>query len=240
MTETWKPIPEYEGYEASDLGRIRSYWGRMKGRGNGRGWFLADSPQRILSPSRTAKHYLGVNLQKNGEAHYRRVADLVLLAFIGPRPSGLQVCHGDNNPINNCLSNLRYDTAEANMRESRWAQLTAEQVRAVRQAAVDCANNGHLSKELAVKYCASMAVINNVINWKTAHECGGASLGEIRAAQKASRDAMVAEMTAGEPYAQLCQKYNRARSSILKAYLTYTGLKRLGVPKRMYLQAAPR
>lgn len=42
---------------------------------------------------------------------------LVMEAFVGPRPPGLQVCHGDGNGSNNVLSNLRYDTAKANIHD---------------------------------------------------------------------------------------------------------------------------
>ena len=50
--EIWKPIPGYEGYEASTLGRIRSLkYGKI----------------RILKPFKTKKGYLRVNLWKDGK-----------------------------------------------------------------------------------------------------------------------------------------------------------------------------
>lgn len=39
---------------------------------------------------------------------------LVLEAFIGPCPPGMEACHNDGNPRNNALSNLRWDTSENN------------------------------------------------------------------------------------------------------------------------------
>lgn len=39
---------------------------------------------------------------------------LVLEAFVGPCPEGMQACHNDGNPSNNCLHNLRWDTAKSN------------------------------------------------------------------------------------------------------------------------------
>lgn len=43
-----------------------------------------------------------------------RVHSAVMLAFVGPRPAGLEVRHLDGNPKNNVLSNLAYGTAGQN------------------------------------------------------------------------------------------------------------------------------
>ena len=39
---------------------------------------------------------------------------LVALAWIGPQPEGMEVCHDDGDPTNNHVSNLRWDTHQAN------------------------------------------------------------------------------------------------------------------------------
>lgn len=44
----------------------------------------------------------------------RGVHRLVLLAFIGPCPKGMECCHNDGNPANNKATNLRWDTKKAN------------------------------------------------------------------------------------------------------------------------------
>lgn len=49
----------------------------------------------------------------------RYVHDLVAEAFLGPKPQGLEVCHGDNNTRNNAASNLRYATRSENHRDKR-------------------------------------------------------------------------------------------------------------------------
>lgn len=38
-----------------------------------------------------------------------------MLAFVGAEPDGMEVCHNDGDPMNNVLSNLRYDTHSSNM-----------------------------------------------------------------------------------------------------------------------------
>lgn len=44
---------------------------------------------------------------------------LVLEAFVGPAPSGMECLHGDGNPQNNRLENLRWGTRKENVADSR-------------------------------------------------------------------------------------------------------------------------
>jgi hypothetical protein len=56
-----------------------------------------------------------VNLYRPG--HSKRttpIASLVGLAFIGPKPTGLQINHKDGNKTNNRSDNLEYCTAQEN------------------------------------------------------------------------------------------------------------------------------
>lgn len=92
--ERWEPIPGSPGYEAST-------WGRIKG------------PRGLLRDFRLGKSYRGVGIPGRPQKH-SYVHLLVCEAHIGPRPPGLEVCHYDNNPSNNRLSNLRYDTPVGN------------------------------------------------------------------------------------------------------------------------------
>ena len=48
-----------------------------------------------------------------------KVANLIALAFIGPRPADLQVCHNDGDKANSRPGNLRYDTQSANQLDRR-------------------------------------------------------------------------------------------------------------------------
>ncbi|MDP7729539.1 HNH endonuclease [Mycobacterium sp. TY813] len=43
---------------------------------------------------------------------------LVLEAFVGPRPPGLEGCHGNGDPADNSVANLRWDTRSANVFDS--------------------------------------------------------------------------------------------------------------------------
>jgi hypothetical protein len=50
---------------------------------------------------------------------FRKVHQLLAEAFLGPRPEGMEVCHGDGNLMNCTLENLRYDTRGGNERDKR-------------------------------------------------------------------------------------------------------------------------
>lgn len=107
----WKPIPGYEGsYEVSDTGLVRSLDRTVKGPGG----FPKRIKGTVLSPSTGRYGYQRVNLHKDGNVVTRQVQQLVMLAFVGPRPLGYDTCHCDGDPRNNDLSNLRYDTKRAN------------------------------------------------------------------------------------------------------------------------------
>lgn len=102
--ERWLPVRGYEGvYEVSDLGRVRSvnrvdtYGRRRRG--------------KVLKP---AGQYPMVVLSCGGETTTRTVHSMVLEAFVGPCPAGMEGCHEDGDPWNCVLSNLRWDTRKAN------------------------------------------------------------------------------------------------------------------------------
>ena len=117
--EVFKPIPNFPGYEVSDHGRVRSYWKKfvtrsMDGRIIRTEAILADSPQRILRPS-TTRDRLSVTLVKQGKRFCRLVYRLVLEAFVGPCPPGMECRHFDGIPTNCFLENLSWDTHSENM-----------------------------------------------------------------------------------------------------------------------------
>ena len=117
--ETWKPIPDFPGYEVSDHGRVRSYHRRTPGCYSGSVWEIANTPRRILKGAYKAKGYQFVSLRRDGNCYTRMVHRLVLEVFVGPCPEGQETCHNDGHPRNNHLSNLRYDTHWANQQDAK-------------------------------------------------------------------------------------------------------------------------
>ena len=157
MTDTkeiWKPIPNYPGYEVSNTGKVRSYRKREKGRG----WFIADEPQRILSPHK-CNGYPFVMLAKNDP---QRIHRLVMLAFVGPCPDGMEVCHNDGDPRNNNLDNLRYDTRKENSRDIYFHgkyKLTPNDVALIRKTVNGASNRMDVVRDLAKKLGVSVSTV---------------------------------------------------------------------------------
>ena len=110
--ENWKEIAGTDGwYEVSDLGRVRSWY--KPGRATGR-----RSEPRILRPTPNGNGYPMVWLCVEKERIPTLMHTLVLEAFVGPRPAGMECCHADGDPANNMLTNLRWDTHSANLRDA--------------------------------------------------------------------------------------------------------------------------
>ena len=108
--EEWRAIPGWEGlYEASDKGRVRSL-DRIDNQGH-------HLKGRILKQTPNKRGYPCVNLRDNGRRRMAPVHQVVVEAFIGPRPDGAEVCHWNDVKTDNRLENLRYDTSSANKRD---------------------------------------------------------------------------------------------------------------------------
>lgn len=113
--EQWRAIPDYEGrYDVSDQGRIRSLVGpgRMG---------LRKTPKLLqIIPARSRANQVRCVVSLNNSSGRRKryyVGRLVLLAFCGPCPEGMECCHWDDDQFNNTLSNLRWDTKLGNARD---------------------------------------------------------------------------------------------------------------------------
>ena len=115
--ERWLPIPGYSGYySVSDLGRMRSE-PRVIQRRDGTNCSVRE---RIMK-THTSRHGYPMCTLRTPQMEYRHhsVHRLVALAFLGPCPEGMEVCHQDGNRANPRLDNLRYDTHVNNMSDKK-------------------------------------------------------------------------------------------------------------------------
>lgn len=114
-SEEWRSIPSYEGYyEASSLGRIRSLDRAVPAK-DGR---TINFRGQIINPHADKTGRRRVVLSQPGRnPRSATVHRLVLEAFVGPCPDGMECCHYDDDPSNNRIENLRWDTHSANQRD---------------------------------------------------------------------------------------------------------------------------
>lgn len=147
MTERWRAVPGFPGYEVSDRGRVRSW--RCRGHANHR----AKKP-KLRVPS-IADGYPTVDLWINGRRFGRRVHGLVALAFLGP-PKGRQVDRIDEVRTNNHLSNLRYLSHVENTRRS--AKLNRRKVTAIQKRL----RAGETQKAIAKRYGVDPSLISRI------------------------------------------------------------------------------
>lgn len=106
-TETWKPIPGYEKlYEASDLGNIRTLGRTVQ---TSAGWTRTQRPRKLQGWAHDFG-YTRFALTRDGQTTHHYGHALVLAAFVGPRPDGLNGLHRNGNPADNRLDNLYYGT----------------------------------------------------------------------------------------------------------------------------------
>ncbi len=116
-TVTYRDIPGFPGYRVGDDGSVWSCW-RQIGRIGGGTRAVLGTEWKPLKPSKGSGGYFVVNLCRDGKQRVHRIHRLVALAFLGECPDGLEVCHGDGVPTNNCLTNLRYGTHKENAADS--------------------------------------------------------------------------------------------------------------------------
>ena len=91
MKEIWKNIMGFNGYQVSNFGRVRSF-----------------KTYKILKQATNNKGYKSLGLCKKGKMSTFLVHRLVAEAFI-PNPDKLPcINHKDENPSNNCVSNLEW------------------------------------------------------------------------------------------------------------------------------------
>lgn len=118
MEEIWKDIEDYEGYQVSNFGRVRSL-----DRYNSRGYWIKGC---ILKPIMDKKGYLNVGLSKNNQRKTFKVHRLVALHFIPnienkPEIDHINtiktdntVCLNEDGSVNYEKTNLRWVTPKEN------------------------------------------------------------------------------------------------------------------------------
>ena len=176
--EIWKPVVGWEwGYEVSSWGRVRSVDRVIKQKCRWGGHQYRNIKGKILSQhsSNQPESYgrmsvgLGSGTNWQSDRKTRLVHQLVMEAFVGPRPHGMECRHLDGNPKNNRLENLCYGTPKQNSgdkylhgtvingEKSKSSKLTEEQVREIKSLI------GHETYDrISEKFGVSIAQISRI------------------------------------------------------------------------------
>lgn len=165
--EEWRVIPEHPGYRVSNLGHVQSR--RRRGQTGGH-----DEVWRDSKVGRTNHGHLMIRMSYGGKAVRLYIHRLVLELFVGPCPPGMEGCHNDDNPANNCITNLRWDTHSNNMKEcsqkGRMARgrtngivkLTLENVYEIKRLVA----GGMLHREVATRFGICKQAVSNIVRGK--------------------------------------------------------------------------
>lgn len=134
MIEIWRDVVGYEGlYKVSSLGRLRG-----SPRQGTDGCILKLSPSKPCGYVRTV-------LYRGGKGAPKKVHRLVLEAFAGPCPDGMDACHNNGQRDDNRPENLRWGSRKENCADAKrhgtfavgerngHAKLTRSNVEIIRQ-----------------------------------------------------------------------------------------------------------
>lgn len=165
MDERWLPVVGYEGlYEVSNLGAVLSLprLDRLGRRVKG----------GILAGTDDGQGYRQVNLSRDGECRPRRVYRLVLEAFVGPCPPGMEALHGPAGQKDDSVTSLCWGTDLQNQQDrsrdgtdnngerNGQAKLTTAQALAI------LSRKGENQRFLAEEYHVSQSHISMIQNGK--------------------------------------------------------------------------
>lgn len=135
MTE-YREIPEWPGYIAGDDGSIWTIKQRNRG----------ILPRQLIPTVIDGYHRIQLRTS-DSKVKYRYAHQLVLLAFVGPRPTDGHTRHLDGDRGNNNLSNLCYGTAAENVADTKRHGRIKSGVDHHSRQKTHCPNNHEYSEE---------------------------------------------------------------------------------------------
>ena len=156
--EEWERIADFPGYEVSNTGLVRS---TVTG--------------RLIAGHILKNGYRQVCLSIDKKPVYRVVHRLVMAAFWGEIPDGMEVNHKDGVKLNNHIDNLEYVTHRDNMTHSLYSlnnpgrKLTSQDAddirrrRANRERLIDVANLYQITPAMVRRIAKNLAWKNDLV-----------------------------------------------------------------------------
>lgn len=162
-----KPLTEYPGYFAGSDGNVYSVRARNR-------FSKPPTEPRQLNTGGGSSGYANVSLYVGESRVSRKVHSLVCEAFHGPRPVGMECCHGPNGRRDNTPENLSWGTHRKNNGEDEVRdgtdnrgekhglhKLTSEQVLEIRRL------KGHMMhRDIAKRFGVDRATITGICSGK--------------------------------------------------------------------------
>jgi hypothetical protein len=102
----WKVVSGFPDYEISHAGVVRRLTSKKRARAGA-----------VKEQWQSTSGRMNVGLYRDGRGHKFQVHRLVLEAFVGPCPEGMECRHLDGNHLNNDLTNLEWSDHTVNMRD---------------------------------------------------------------------------------------------------------------------------
>lgn len=170
----YRAIPDLPGYRIGSDGSVWSCWAK-RGRGNlyGSESYISDAwkPLKLFVDK---DGYRFVSLRRNGRYHKWRVHRLVLVAFVGPCPEGMNGAHNNGRPDDNRLENLRWATHLDNCHDKELhgtdqrgerhgcSLITADDVRSIRRLV----SSGMKQREVGVLFGIKQPTVSAIARRK--------------------------------------------------------------------------
>lgn len=166
----YRSIPNFPDYRIGDDG---SLWSR-KANKHVRCGIVRDGEWRLIAGHNVTRHRQ-VRLYGTGIQRVEYLYRLVLEAFVGPCPDGMEACHyPDDDPSNCRLDNLRWDTPAGNGRDKKQhgthrgtknpkSKLTDDDIRAIRERLKSGETQRNIGKEFGVTDVTVSLIARNKI-----------------------------------------------------------------------------
>lgn len=167
----YRQLSDCEGYRFGSNGSIQSCWA-----GSGNGSYLSDQWHDLNLRLVKGRKYLTVCIKRGGKRFKTAVHPLILEAFAGPAPPGMECRHKDDNPLNNRADNLVWGTRFENMDDRRrngimvrgekqWmAKMTEPEIREIRSR---YSAGGVTLQQLADQFGITYQTVHNIVIRKT-------------------------------------------------------------------------
>lgn len=163
--ERWRVVVGRPDYEVSDFGRVRTLYPRF---GSQR---MLTAPRLVMQSVMRGYRVVGMR----GKPGLLRVHRLVLAAFVGPCPAGMEGAHANGDRGDNRLSNLSWKTPRENMGDqyAHGTRRFGEKVHSARlteagaREAVMLARTGLSHRAIAERLGVVASTVGHVLHGRT-------------------------------------------------------------------------